>query len=125
MASSSLCFISFLCFVLYHGALKLQASHHFYTAQASRLLLHHHEQPYRTSYHFQPPKNWINGLSLSLSFSFLFFSVFFLVLNVSIFFFVISIWVWNCLHNHRSKWFVHLYSVFFFFFFFNCYLNGN
>ncbi|XP_022954013.1 beta-fructofuranosidase, insoluble isoenzyme CWINV1-like [Cucurbita moschata] len=60
MASSSLCFISFLCFLLCHGALKLQASHHVYTPQPSRLLLHHHEQPYRTSCHFQPPKNWIN-----------------------------------------------------------------
>ena len=23
------------------------------------------EQPYRTGYHFQPPKNWMNGLSFS------------------------------------------------------------
>ena len=21
------------------------------------------EQPYRTAYHFQPPKNWMNGMS--------------------------------------------------------------
>ncbi|KAE7999095.1 hypothetical protein FH972_003575 [Carpinus fangiana] len=45
---------------LSHGVLQLQASHHLYRdikAPSSPPAY----QPYRTSYHFQPHKNWING----------------------------------------------------------------
>ncbi|KAE8715110.1 Beta-fructofuranosidase, insoluble isoenzyme CWINV3 [Hibiscus syriacus] len=51
----------FLFFVLLasHGIVELEASHHVYrklqTVQSAN-------QPYRTSYHFQPPRNWINGV---------------------------------------------------------------
>ncbi|KAE8669842.1 Beta-fructofuranosidase, insoluble isoenzyme CWINV5 [Hibiscus syriacus] len=42
-----------------HGIVELEASHHVYrnleTVQSAN-------QHYRTSYHFQPPKNWINGV---------------------------------------------------------------
>ncbi|KAL4039392.1 hypothetical protein IC575_003044 [Cucumis melo] len=72
MASySSLCLIMnniFLFFLLFgHEFLQLQAFHHVYRAQTSHSTVHHNhhqhhqQQPHRTSYHFQPPKNWING----------------------------------------------------------------
>ncbi|KAF3450505.1 hypothetical protein FNV43_RR06589 [Rhamnella rubrinervis] len=52
------CFLSFL---LGHGVVKLEASHHvcrhLQTLQSTST-----KQPYRTAYHFQPPKNWMNGL---------------------------------------------------------------
>ncbi|KAE8646511.1 hypothetical protein Csa_015867 [Cucumis sativus] len=65
--SSSLCFLNnifLLIFLLFgHEFLQLQALHHVYRAshRTSHFVLHQHQQqPYRTSYHFQPPKNWIN-----------------------------------------------------------------
>ncbi|CAK9310620.1 unnamed protein product [Citrullus colocynthis] len=61
MASFSLWFISFLCFLFGHGVFQLQASHHVYRVQTSHSLPQHYQQPYRTSFHFQPPKNWMNG----------------------------------------------------------------
>ncbi|KAJ0075900.1 hypothetical protein Patl1_33499 [Pistacia atlantica] len=43
-----------------HGVVELQASNPFYrnlyTSQSTST-----SQPYRTGYHFQPPKNWMNG----------------------------------------------------------------
>lgn len=60
MASFSLWFISFLCFLFGHGFLQLQACHHVYRAHTSYFVPHVYQQPYRTSYHFQPPRNWIN-----------------------------------------------------------------
>lgn len=52
-------FFSFLIILNSHGFSGVQASHHVYrnlqTLQSTSL-----DQPYRTSYHFQPPKNWIN-----------------------------------------------------------------
>ncbi|CAB4302902.1 unnamed protein product [Prunus armeniaca] len=63
MAISS---FSLYCFLsLWLGqALLLQASHHVYrNLQTSLVADSHHQvkEPYRTGYHFQPPKNWING----------------------------------------------------------------
>ncbi|CAN1218156.1 Beta-fructofuranosidase, insoluble isoenzyme CWINV1 [Linum perenne] len=43
-------------------SLHLQASHHVLHAQLSALSSSK-GQPYRTGYHFQPPKNWINEFS--------------------------------------------------------------
>ncbi|XP_022153896.1 beta-fructofuranosidase, insoluble isoenzyme CWINV1-like [Momordica charantia] len=60
MASFSLWFFSFLSVFLCHGVFKLEASHHVYRAQTSASVPPDHQQPYRTSYHFQPPKNWMN-----------------------------------------------------------------
>ncbi|KAK7838892.1 fructan 6-exohydrolase [Quercus suber] len=61
MAISSACFFFFLCSLfLSHGVLELEASHHVdQNLQVSSTTPKY--QPYRTSYHFQPPKNWING----------------------------------------------------------------
>ncbi|XP_059457939.1 beta-fructofuranosidase, insoluble isoenzyme CWINV1-like [Corylus avellana] len=60
MAISSAAWLLFSSFLfLSHGVLQLQASHHLYRdikASSSPPAF----QPYRTSYHFQPPKNWIN-----------------------------------------------------------------
>uniref|UniRef100_A0A7N0UZC8 Beta-fructofuranosidase n=2 Tax=Kalanchoe fedtschenkoi TaxID=63787 RepID=A0A7N0UZC8_KALFE len=45
------------------GVLELEASHQVYTLdqEADRVMEgDQNEQPYRTSYHFQPPKNWMN-----------------------------------------------------------------
>ncbi|KAK4591093.1 hypothetical protein RGQ29_021331 [Quercus rubra] len=47
MAVSSKCLLLFISLLLGYGVLLLEA-----TADS---------QPYRTSYHFQPPKNWMNG----------------------------------------------------------------
>nr|XP_023882795.1 beta-fructofuranosidase, insoluble isoenzyme CWINV1-like [Quercus suber]POE72610.1 beta-fructofuranosidase, insoluble isoenzyme cwinv1 [Quercus suber] len=60
MAISSACFFFFLCSLfLSHGVLELEASHHVdQNLQVSSTTPKY--QPYRTSYHFQPPKNWIN-----------------------------------------------------------------
>ncbi|KAJ8755872.1 hypothetical protein K2173_024417 [Erythroxylum novogranatense] len=60
--SSSLKLFLFLAFLLGHGILELHASHHVHrelesVQQSSSTPT---SQPYRTGYHFQPPKNWIN-----------------------------------------------------------------
>ncbi|XP_052181300.1 beta-fructofuranosidase, insoluble isoenzyme CWINV1-like [Diospyros lotus] len=43
-----------------HGILQAQASHPTHR-QLQSLQSSPSDQPYRTSYHFQPPKNWMNG----------------------------------------------------------------
>ncbi|GMI73036.1 ARABIDOPSIS THALIANA CELL WALL INVERTASE 1 [Hibiscus trionum] len=45
-----------------HGIVELQASHHVYRNLQTLQSTASTNQPYRTGYHFQPPKNWINGL---------------------------------------------------------------
>ncbi|CAL1376541.1 unnamed protein product [Linum trigynum] len=65
MASLNL-FSFFALLFLSHGALQLQASHHHVynrlQAEVSAAGSSSSKgQPYRTGYHFQPPKNWING----------------------------------------------------------------
>ncbi|KAM6601632.1 hypothetical protein CsatA_021241 [Cannabis sativa] len=51
--------LCFLALVFSHGLVQLQASHHVYrNLQTSENTPPN--QPYRTSYHFQPPQNWIN-----------------------------------------------------------------
>uniref|UniRef100_A0A7N2LNE6 Beta-fructofuranosidase n=1 Tax=Quercus lobata TaxID=97700 RepID=A0A7N2LNE6_QUELO len=62
MAISSACFFFFLCSLfLSHGVLELEASHHVDQNLQVSSTTPSKYQPYRTSYHFQPPKNWING----------------------------------------------------------------
>lgn len=64
MANSSLSL--FLLFVLFlgHGVFKLEASHCVYrNGQIYQSMSTN--QPYRTGYHFQPPKNWMNGTFFS------------------------------------------------------------
>nr|ASW25865.1 beta-fructofuranosidase, insoluble isoenzyme CWINV3 [Litchi chinensis] len=48
--------------LLGHGVTELQASHHVYQhlQSTSETKSSPPSQPYRTGYHFQPPKNWIN-----------------------------------------------------------------
>ncbi|KAL5757510.1 hypothetical protein ACOSP7_020121 [Xanthoceras sorbifolium] len=61
--SLSLLFICVL--FLSKGVLELEASHHIFARyQTSPKHLHTSpvNQAYRTGYHFQPPKNWINGM---------------------------------------------------------------
>lgn len=64
MANFYLSLFLFFALFLGHGVVELQASHHVYrnlqTSQSTSP-----NQPYRTGYHFQPPKNWINGNSFS------------------------------------------------------------
>ncbi|ESR39789.1 Beta-fructofuranosidase insoluble isoenzyme CWINV1 [Citrus sinensis] len=59
MANFYLSLFLFFALFLGHGVVELQASHHVYrnlqTSQSTSP-----NQPYRTGYHFQPPKNWIN-----------------------------------------------------------------
>ncbi|KAL5579471.1 hypothetical protein UlMin_011913 [Ulmus minor] len=57
--SRASCLFFFLSILLGHGVLELEASHHVYrNLQVSDSTSP--KQPYRTGYHFQPPKNWIN-----------------------------------------------------------------
>ncbi|XP_004297549.1 PREDICTED: beta-fructofuranosidase, insoluble isoenzyme CWINV1-like [Fragaria vesca subsp. vesca] len=54
------CLLSLL---LSYGVIELQASHHVYSNLQTTQLTSTHPQakdPYRTGYHFQPRKNWIN-----------------------------------------------------------------
>lgn len=113
MASFSLWFISFLCFLFGHGFLQLQACHHVYRAHTSYFVPHVYQQPYRTSYHFQPPRNWINGFFSFFLLTFLFFISFnFLLLGFiyptkSLQLFSLTCDLdWNSLEIHRSKWLV-------------------
>jgi len=46
-----------LCFLLVGDGVEVEASHQPYRNLQSLP----REQPYRTAYHFQPPKNWMNG----------------------------------------------------------------
>ncbi|KAF8369650.1 hypothetical protein HHK36_014311 [Tetracentron sinense] len=59
MASSVLGLV-WLFSVLFGYGVQVEASHHLYRNLES-LQSTSTNQPYRTSYHFQPPKNWING----------------------------------------------------------------
>ncbi|KAG4945125.1 hypothetical protein JHK87_041132 [Glycine soja] len=44
-----------------NGILPIEATHHVYR-NLQTLSSDSSDQPYRTAYHFQPPKNWINGI---------------------------------------------------------------
>ncbi|XLQ99105.1 hypothetical protein HN51_053823 [Arachis hypogaea] len=48
-----------------NGVLHVEATHHLFRNLQSLITSDHDDdsshQPYRTAYHFQPPKNWING----------------------------------------------------------------
>ncbi|KAJ4830082.1 Beta-fructofuranosidase, insoluble isoenzyme cwinv1 [Turnera subulata] len=64
MAISSAGLFLFFALLLGHGVIELNASHHVYqhlqsTDKSSSSSTKN--QPYRTGYHFQPPKNWMNG----------------------------------------------------------------
>lgn len=49
-------------FTIIYGILPIEATHHvFRNLQSLSSHDSSNDQPYRTSYHFQPPKNWING----------------------------------------------------------------
>ncbi|GMI86064.1 cell wall invertase 5 [Hibiscus trionum] len=52
----------FIAVLASHGIVELEASHHVYRNLRTARLTAPANQPYRTGYHFQPPKNWINGL---------------------------------------------------------------
>lgn len=58
-------YIWFFCFVLTffsHGILlEIEASHVVFERNLESLQPDSPSQTYRTSYHFQPPKNWMNG----------------------------------------------------------------
>ncbi|KAH1114018.1 hypothetical protein J1N35_007396 [Gossypium stocksii] len=60
MANS--CVVLFLFFALFlsHGTVELEASHHVYRNLQTVQSAASTDQPYRTGFHFQPPKNWIN-----------------------------------------------------------------
>lgn len=49
-------------FIYVNGVLPIEATHHVYRElQSLSSDEYSTNQPYRTGYHFQPPKNWING----------------------------------------------------------------
>ena len=48
-------------FIYVNGILPIEATHHVYRNLQSLSSDDSFKQPYRTAYHFQPPKNWING----------------------------------------------------------------
>ncbi|XP_031399883.1 beta-fructofuranosidase, insoluble isoenzyme CWINV1-like [Punica granatum] len=61
-AIASLVCVCLLSLLLGHGILRVEASHKVYRhLQSSESLADSSaDQPYRTAYHFQPPKNWMN-----------------------------------------------------------------
>ncbi|KAJ7963186.1 Beta-fructofuranosidase, insoluble isoenzyme like [Quillaja saponaria] len=60
MAFFSLWLLPILTLCLSHGVLHLEASHHVFE-HLQTVSTGSTNQPYRTAYHFQPPKNWMNG----------------------------------------------------------------
>lgn len=64
----SLCIFCFLLLLLTYGVIEIEGSHHVCSnLQTLQLTSIHHQakEPYRTGFHFQPPKNWINGMCIS------------------------------------------------------------
>ncbi|XP_031263681.1 beta-fructofuranosidase, insoluble isoenzyme CWINV1-like isoform X2 [Pistacia vera] len=66
MASFSISLVLLFSLFLGHGLVELEASHHIYNQlQISQNITYNAtDQAYRTGYHFQPPKNWINGVMI-------------------------------------------------------------
>ncbi|KAK8608348.1 hypothetical protein V6N13_023774 [Hibiscus sabdariffa] len=62
MANFNVAFFLFFSLFVGHGVLELQASHHDFSHLQTVKSSVSAKQPYRTGYHFQPPKNWINGV---------------------------------------------------------------
>ncbi|KAG8497179.1 hypothetical protein CXB51_008409 [Gossypium anomalum] len=62
MANSCVGLFSFFALFLSHGIVELEASHHVYRNLQTVQSAASTDQPYRTGFHFQPPKNWINGV---------------------------------------------------------------
>ncbi|GMI77902.1 ARABIDOPSIS THALIANA CELL WALL INVERTASE 1 [Hibiscus trionum] len=62
MTNSNVAFFLFLALFVGHGVVELQASHHVFSHLQTVKSSVSAKQPYRTGYHFQPPKNWINGV---------------------------------------------------------------
>ncbi|KAK7271975.1 hypothetical protein RJT34_28287 [Clitoria ternatea] len=60
MAISPLVLFAIFALVYGNGVLPIEATHHVYRNLES-VSSDTTNQPYRTAYHFQPPKNWING----------------------------------------------------------------
>ncbi|KAF1886336.1 hypothetical protein Lal_00045568 [Lupinus albus] len=60
MAISSIFLLATFSFIYGNAVLPIEATHHVYRNLQS-LTSDSSNQPYRTAYHFQPPKNWING----------------------------------------------------------------
>ncbi|XP_021293975.1 beta-fructofuranosidase, insoluble isoenzyme CWINV1-like [Herrania umbratica] len=60
MAHSFVGFFLFFALLVGHGVVELEASHHVYKNLQTDQSTASANQPYRTGYHFQPPKNWIN-----------------------------------------------------------------
>ncbi|KAE8667121.1 Beta-fructofuranosidase, cell wall isozyme [Hibiscus syriacus] len=56
--NSNVAFFLFFALFVGHGIVELQALHHVYIQAVKSYSSA--KQPYRTGYHFQPPKNWIN-----------------------------------------------------------------
>ncbi|KAH7867135.1 hypothetical protein Vadar_029280 [Vaccinium darrowii] len=59
MASSSVWLICLFSLLFGPGFIEIEASHHVYSRLQTASPPAY--QPYRTSFHFQPPKNWMNG----------------------------------------------------------------
>ncbi|KEH18387.1 putative beta-fructofuranosidase [Medicago truncatula] len=55
-------------FIYVNGILPIEATHHVYRNLQSLSSDDSFKQPYRTAYHFQPPKNWINDPNGPLSY---------------------------------------------------------
>ncbi|XWS12071.1 hypothetical protein CRYUN_Cryun37aG0059000 [Craigia yunnanensis] len=62
MANSKVGFFLFFALLVGHGIVELEASHHVFKNLQTVQSTASTNQPYRTGYHFQPPRNWINGL---------------------------------------------------------------
>jgi len=61
MAISPILLLAILSLIYGNGVLPIEATHHVYR-NLQTLSSDSSDQPYRTAYHFQPRKNWINGI---------------------------------------------------------------
>lgn len=60
MTISSIFLVALFSLIYGNAVLPIEATHHVYNLQS--LSTYSSKQPYRTAYHFQPLKNWINGM---------------------------------------------------------------
>lgn len=70
MAISPILLIALFSLIYGNYVIPIEATHHVYrTLESSSSYSSHHDQPYRTAYHFQPLKNWINGIFLHFTYT--------------------------------------------------------
>jgi hypothetical protein len=79
MAVSPILLVALFSFIYGNYVIPIEATHHVYRTLQSSSSDSSNHQPYRTAYHFQPHKNWING-NIYISYKQVFIIISFLLL---------------------------------------------